>query len=215
MQQVFDKAAATDIAGSSGGAVFIIDGDLRIIAWNRGAERLLGFQGSDALGQQCYEMLDGRDVRGNAYCSANCPLRSLLNRKESVAPFEIVWRDAAGNDVHTSVTTLAIPIDDDTDAGVVHVLQEPPSGSDLPRCVAAREGLDRLTDREIEVLRYIAEGYRTEEMAQALFIGVATVRHHIQSILCKLGVHSRVEAAAVFHRSRIEPVSVDSEHDSR
>jgi two-component system nitrate/nitrite response regulator NarL len=53
-----------------------------------------------------------------------------------------------------------------------------------------------LTTREREVLQLLARGYRGKDIAAELGISVNTVRTHVQSILTKLQVHSRLEAAA-------------------
>ena len=50
-----------------------------------------------------------------------------------------------------------------------------------------------LTQREQEVLTYIAEGYTNREIAEALVISVKTVDRHRENIMAKLDVHSRVE----------------------
>ena len=52
-----------------------------------------------------------------------------------------------------------------------------------------------LTEREIEVLRLIAQGMSNREMADKLVISVATVRAHVSSILSKLQLASRTQAA--------------------
>jgi len=54
---------------------------------------------------------------------------------------------------------------------------------------------DQLTYRELDVVRLLAEGLRGDAIAQRLGISKNTVRTHIQSILTKLQVHSRLEAA--------------------
>jgi len=54
----------------------------------------------------------------------------------------------------------------------------------------------QLTDREREVLARLAEGCASEDIAGHLGISRNTVRTHVQSILAKLGVHSRLEAVA-------------------
>jgi DNA-binding NarL/FixJ family response regulator len=60
-----------------------------------------------------------------------------------------------------------------------------------------------LTPRELEVLKLLAEGLGQKKIAQALFITQKTVATHIQRILTKLDVHSRAEAVAYAHRSRL------------
>ena len=54
-----------------------------------------------------------------------------------------------------------------------------------------------LTAREREVLRAISNGRTNSEIAQELFLSVNTVRNHVQSVLTKLGAHSKLEAAAI------------------
>ena len=55
----------------------------------------------------------------------------------------------------------------------------------------------KLTPREVEILRLIAEGSSTDQIAEHLHISRETVRNHVRSILRKLEVHSRIEAIAV------------------
>ena len=57
-----------------------------------------------------------------------------------------------------------------------------------------------LTARELEVLTLVAEGRSNRQVAEALFISAKTASVHVSNILAKLGVASRVEAAAVAHR---------------
>ena len=54
-----------------------------------------------------------------------------------------------------------------------------------------------LTAREREILQLIAEGLTNGAIATRLFISVNTVRNHVQSILAKLGAHSKLEALSV------------------
>jgi two-component system response regulator NreC len=55
------------------------------------------------------------------------------------------------------------------------------------------KALDGLTEREQEVLRYLAEGVANEAIADALVISVKTVARHRENIMQKLGLHSRSE----------------------
>ena len=78
----------------------------------------------------------------------------------------------------------------------------------LPALAAEREvardaqsRLERLTAREREILGLLTEGYRSEALAERLYISPPTVRTHVQNILSKLGVHSQLEAVALAARS--------------
>src|SRR5882672_5232969 len=59
------------------------------------------------------------------------------------------------------------------------------------------EILEALTDREVEVLRMLAEGFSNKEIASRLGISDHTVKFHISSILAKLGASSRTEAVTI------------------
>ena len=60
-----------------------------------------------------------------------------------------------------------------------------------------------LSERELQVLRLVAEGKGNQEIGEALYIGQSTVRNHISSILMKLQVDNRVQAAVRAVRDRM------------
>ncbi len=77
------------------------------------------------------------------------------------------------------------------------------------RVAAARERsaerplIEPLTPREYEVLRALAEGRSTREICDRLFIAPNTLRTHVQNIMSKLHVHSKLEAVAFALRHRL------------
>jgi DNA-binding NarL/FixJ family response regulator len=74
---------------------------------------------------------------------------------------------------------------------------------------AAFRRIAKLTRREREVLRLLVDGSGTETIARALVISPQTARTHIQNILAKLAVHSRLEAAALVNEAGIVDDLVD------
>jgi DNA-binding NarL/FixJ family response regulator len=66
-----------------------------------------------------------------------------------------------------------------------------------------------LTPREREVLRLVADGFSNNQIAQQLFISRATASVHVSNILSKLGVATRVQAAALAHRRGLVAVPAD------
>jgi two-component system NarL family response regulator len=61
----------------------------------------------------------------------------------------------------------------------------------------------RLTDRELEVLKLVAQGLNNREIAKRLFISENTVKNHVRNILEKLQLHSRMEAVMYAVRGKL------------
>ncbi len=68
------------------------------------------------------------------------------------------------------------------------------------------ERLARLTAREREVLRSLADGKNNVEIAEALFIGAATVKTHVSSMLSKLDLRDRAQAVVFAYESGVAKV---------
>ena len=75
------------------------------------------------------------------------------------------------------------------------ILAQFPTASELEK--RSWEGLvEALSEREFEVLTLIAEGLSNQEIAQALFVSLYTIKSHARNIYGKLGVKNRTEAVA-------------------
>jgi NarL family two-component system response regulator LiaR len=93
----------------------------------------------------------------------------------------------------------------DTDAEQLHralrgaaegrVQLAPEAAARLMREVKAPESPEDLTERETEVLKLMARGHANKQIASGLFVSEKTVKAHVSSILMKLGVQSRTQAA--------------------
>jgi DNA-binding NarL/FixJ family response regulator len=71
---------------------------------------------------------------------------------------------------------------------------------------AASAALDRLTEREHEVLLQVAAGLSNAEVASALFLSEATVKTHVTRMLAKLGLRDRVQAVVfAYEHGLVEP----------
>lgn len=63
--------------------------------------------------------------------------------------------------------------------------------------------LERLTDRELDVLRAVGRGLTNAEVAEELYISQATVKTHLSSALSKIGLRDRAAAIVFAHRNQL------------
>ncbi len=203
-----------DVLGRTGDAMVAIDGAMRIIAWNGAATTLLGYDAADVLGRPCHEILCWRDRCGDTVCDGQCPASELGEPDEVLATKQVLGMSATGKTLWLSASTIIPPIEMRDQCRLVHLIREVALPPELERVIVERlDGwipatavdnghLAVLTSREREVLQLLTEGLDGSAIAQRLFLSQATVRNHIQHILTKLDVHSRVEAVAFALRRR-------------
>ncbi len=80
---------------------------------------------------------------------------------------------------------------------VLHYVSHPPAGATMEAATY------ELSERELEVLRLVAEGLSNAEIAERLFVSVATVKTHVSHVLQKLGVRDRVQAVVFAYQAGI------------
>src|SRR5712692_2026208 len=104
-----------------------------------------------------------------------------------------VLKDASRREVVAAVRQVLSgesPLDPRLAAQLIRRL----AGQTPPKEQPARHG-DNLTQRELEVLRLVAEGKTNHDIAQTLFVSVGTVKVHVERIIDKRGVSDRTQAA--------------------
>ena len=207
---------------------FATDSRDRIVFWNRGMADLVGRTSHATLGRRCYETLQGRDLFGNRFCYANCPVIATLREGDPVCGFELSVSSAGVERRAVGLTILRVPGARPDLFTLVHIVQPIAREGRVAEllCELAEKGLDvvgrargvgrptavsppPLTRRETEVLRYAASGLQNKEVAQKMGLSVATVRNHIHNILDKLDVHSKLEAVSLSFRNGWIPVDGD------
>ncbi|NCT90472.1 response regulator transcription factor [Cellulomonas sp. APG4] len=72
--------------------------------------------------------------------------------------------------------------------------------------VTAARANELLTARELEILLHLAQGMSNEEIAQALYLEVSTVKSHLARMMPKLGVRSRLQAVVWAYQNRVVDV---------
>jgi len=209
----YNQGTLEDV-GRGGEAVFATDASDRIILWNKECESLLGVPARRAVGKPCYEVVCGRDGSGNRYCHRNCAVAYQAREKkdEPVHPFPLSVKMSDGTSRRISSSLFTIPSYHKALATLVHVLR-PATATAAPVPAFVPEPLEPMADdqgnivsltlREREILGELARGASTPSIAKKLGIAAVTVRNHIQSILQKLEVHSKLEAVVLAHKRQL------------
>ena len=144
----------------------------------------------------------GRAVSGRAVSGRAARVLVLTSVTEPASASLAVRSGAAGvlyKDVDPDALVRAIRSVHDG-----HLLLAPEAAGNLVRAGSgwgAVAGLDALTSREREVLAEIAKGRSNREIARALTVSEKTVKAHVSSVLAKLGVQDRTQAALLAVRN--------------
>lgn len=195
------RPAIRELLDSTDDPAYSVDQAGAVSGWNEAAERLFGYPREEVLGEPCHQVFRGRDVFGNPYCEPDCPILVMARRRRPVRHFQMDVALEDGSTKRVLCFVVVIPGGEDGAFSIIHLLR--PTDHRLSpwpdRQPAADPGL---TERELEVLRLLAGGESTREMAENLHVTPSTVRKHIQNLFRKLEVGSRLEAVlAALERS--------------
>jgi PAS domain S-box-containing protein len=206
---------ALDLIAGSDTAAFAMDRNEKIIYWNAGAERLLGWTADEVIGKACFSVLAGRDPFGNLYCMRDCSIVRTAVEGATVEPFFMEVARRRGGTQRVKVRVVSLPAGGRAVSCLMHLVERG-DPAELERLVSAIRtavqptsdagkadpvlSISPLTTREREIVVLLSNGYAALNIAAKLNLSHATVRNHIQNILRKLEVHSQVEAIAVAFR---------------
>jgi PAS domain S-box-containing protein len=189
---------AEALAGAADGAL-VIGPDGRILSWNRAAAQILGYRANETVGRQCCEILAGQDVGGARICAPGCPVMTLARDGKTAESFDVRAHTKAGRPVWLNLSTLTA-----RSAGrtfVAHLFRDVTATREqrtqITPATMPEEPRASLTLRERQVVRLLTGGASTREMAARLRVSRTTIRNHVQHLLDKLGVHSRLEAVVL------------------
>src|SRR5258705_790442 len=177
---------------------FVSDAAGNIVLWNPAAEALLGYTASDALGGQCCSLFCQQGDGGGVTIGGACPLAAPPTRR-----YALQTTTKGGSRVWIDMPAFTI---DHARIGarfIVHLFREITlAQAQLP--LAHEAGANStLTPREREVLGLMCDGLDTTAIAQRLNVSYTTIRNHVQNILRKLEVHSRLQAVAHARQHRL------------
>ena len=186
---------------------FVVERSGIIVAWNCGAEQLFGFKEQKVLGRPCWKVVPFHDQYGNAYCTEHCPLIDMATRHVPISRCELKFRKASGEFVEIGVFTMTIDGPGSSDFNILHIFTPKASCKLNPERHKEERANSLLTAQELRVLELLSLGQSTIRIAKLLQISKATTRNHIQQILSKLDVHTRLEAVCAAWRAGLIPDS--------
>jgi len=207
-----------DIFMDTADGAFATDRVGRVVAWNDAAERITGRKAGEAIGRACWEVLEGRDSLKNLVCFKDCHVMAMAVRGEQPAHQDLVV-ETRGQEVSLDTSTTLVRGDDQRLQAIVHTfrdvterrqmemhLRRALGGGPAPKPAQRDEppeSIKRLTTREQEILKLLSAGLSTPAIAKRLSIQRATVRNHVQNVLKKLAVHSKLEAVLLANQHHV------------
>lgn len=208
------EAELYQLLESTGDAAFVVDDTGTICFWNTAAERLLAIPAAQALHKSCAYLMDGCDPGGAPLCMQDCAILELARRNDRVRDYDLHVKRGSGTRMWVNVSIIVAraqgkiltahllrDIDEKKRLQTVaHDIMDyvgrvsGPNTELAPREREAKSPTVELTTKELRVLQLLALGRSTERVARDLDVATTTVRNHVQHILHKLRVHTRLEA---------------------
>lgn len=202
---------------------FVIDENLQVVYANPAAGEVLGSEPGELTGQPCFRILRGRDEFRRLVCTAHCEVARVAAEGGRVPSYDLQVRAKTGEFRWLNITVFALQGPENGSVRIVHLFRNVTQTKDDERFFeqlleiarryhnlpadsesqGASVAASALTRREREVLSLLAQGLTTAEISQHLSISPYTARNHIQRILQKLQVHSRLEAVTYAIRHRL------------
>ena len=202
------------LVDSTSDSAFVVDSSGLIVAWNRAAEAMFEKPAADVIGKSCGQILQGANERGPV-CSRDCTIRQAVRSHHPIHNFDLQVKTAKGIQ-WCNVSVLVAEEMHPAGPYSIHIVRLVDTGKRLEILfrdfakgqTQSAEGMEHtglnsnrspmletdLTKRELEILRILAKGGTTSSIAAEFHISRTTVNNHVQNILRKLDVHTRLEA---------------------
>jgi PAS domain S-box-containing protein len=199
--------------------MFTVGSDYKIKLWNSAAENIFGKTSGQVVAKKCYEVLCAGGKTGRVECARGCSVISNAAKGRTTKDFDLDCKTTNG-DIKTINMSIVIPSANDGPREIIHVFRDVtdrrrieqitgnPSAYTSMKSDTTAHSLGRssyrlphLTTREDQVLKLLAVGKNTNDIAEILDIRPLTARNHIGRLMTKLGCRSRLEAVALGTRA--------------
>jgi PAS domain S-box-containing protein len=87
--------------------LFITDENQRILRWNAGAERLLGYAEAEAVNHHCFQIISGQTALNRAFCNPRCKIHEAGIKGTPQENFDMQIRTSIGSTVWLNITVLS------------------------------------------------------------------------------------------------------------
>ncbi len=169
-----------------------------IVFWNRRAEQIVGVAASQAIGRPYHDLIGSAENPSAQGQSQPSDYRS----QQPGGGASVILATGSGD-------SLAVYLFDDDDTlaspsqsfGSTH--QPPPDAMPSRAAPPDTSSSERLTPRETQILRLIATGFSTEQIASDLSISVHTVRNHVRGLRRKLNARTKLDAVVTALRRQL------------
>ena len=202
-------------------AAFCVNQQGELCSWNTAAEKLFGYSSSEAIGQSCHRLLQGRGSLGTPACTPEFYARETVEDDDTIPNFDVEVKVRSGHRIWVDLSTLIFKNGRTHPRLIVQLardITERKQKEELlhnmlqisKQIVAMSDGngighlapVSALSEQEQSILRRFSAGKNSDEIAKALRITLQTLRNHLHHINEKLGTHNRLQAVmhAMHHK---------------
>ncbi|MCB8984253.1 MAG: PAS domain S-box protein [Ardenticatenaceae bacterium] len=96
---------------NTGDSALAVDENQRIVYWNTAAEEVLGYTAEEAIGQYCWELLNGRTEEGRQFCTPNCAILQWIYDGKPIQHFNLIVKNRQRQEVAINISTIPLPTD--------------------------------------------------------------------------------------------------------
>jgi PAS domain S-box-containing protein len=212
MAREIEPSALLDAFAHVADGVFAVDAAMRIVYWNLAAEQIFGLAEASAIGRRCDDIVAGFESNGALLCTADCRVIGCVRRGHAPETYDLRRTGADGEQQWLNVSIVVLRGRSRRSTLAVHLVRDVTARrsieAEATRVLSALRDTTvsaphsaPITRREAEVLRLLACGATNREIATTLGISPTTARNHIEHLLAKLGVHSKLEAVVYAART--------------
>jgi len=195
LRMILEGEPDVEVVGEAGDGAAAVD----LVSTARPDVLLLDVQMPGVDGIAAMQQIAGLQTSTKVLMLTTFDLDEYVYRAMRAGASGFLLKDMPGEDIVAAVRQAARGGDALLAPAVTRRLIDRFASKPSPRTTRAE--LDRLTPREVDVLRLIGRGRSNAEIASELFIGETTVKTHVARVLMKLDLRDRVQAAILAHES--------------